>query len=306
MADANKIVVLAGATGNLGSLIAQALLEKPEVKLRVLVRPESVAKVSAFIERGAEVVEVDLSGQGQGERLEEAMKDAYAVVSALQGGPNIMVDAQLRLLRSARRADVRRFIPSCFSYNIFGLDAGDNINTDMLRAFASASEGERGHVDVVHIQNGAFLDRKILFGFLGAFDLDHGRAFLWGDGNAEMDFTTYADTARYTAEVAVDEGTVPSIMEVAGDTLDFHELVRAYERGSGKSVAVDKKGTLSDLDDEIQRRKEEEPENMFAWLPFMYWRAMLSGKGKLHSIANDRYPHIKATTVVEYVRNEAL
>ncbi|MEW5423577.1 NmrA family NAD(P)-binding protein [Amorphus sp. 3PC139-8] len=306
MSEASKVVVLAGATGDLGSLIAGLLLEKPGVRLRVLVRPESMAKVATLREQGVEIVEVDLARPDQERLLDEAVSGAFCVISAIQGGPDIIVDAQLRLLAAACRAGVRRFIPSNFSYNIFGLDEGDNINSDDRRAFARAADETCGDVEVVQIQIGAFLDRKVLFGFLGAFDLGEGRAFLWGDGNAAMDFTTYADAARFTAEVAVDEASVPGVFEVAGESLDFHGLVKAYEDGSGKSVTVSRLGSLADLDDELERRRQAEPDNMFAWLPLMYWRAMLSGKAKLQSIANGRYPHIKPTTVAEYVRSEGL
>jgi nucleoside-diphosphate-sugar epimerase len=306
MTEQNKIVVLAGATGNLGSLIAHALLDKPGVRLRALVRPASAGKLATLSEKGVEVVEIDLDDETQGEKLATALNGAFSVVSAIQGGPDVIVGDQLRLLDAASRAKVRRFIPSSFSYNIFGLDDGENINTDDRRAFAREAEKARGAVEVVHINIGAFLDRRVLFGFLGAFDLDAGQAFLWGDGQTAMDFTTYEDTARFTAEVAVDEGQVPPVFEVAGDTLTFYELVRAYEEASGKSIAVVKKGSLADLDREIEQRRQAEPRNVYAWLPLMYWRGMLSGKGKLHAIANDRYPWIKPQTVRDDVRQEGL
>lgn len=306
MSEAEKVVVLAGATGDLGSLIAKDLMDKPGVRLRVLVRPESVGKVADLRERGAEIVEVDLAREDQAERLDGAMSGAFCVVSAIQGGPDVIVDAQLRMLEAARRAGVRRFIPSNFSYNIFGLDEGDNINSDARRAFSRAAEKARGDVELVEIQIGAFLDRKVLFGFLGAFDLDEGRAFLWGDGDATMNFTTYPDAARFTAEAAVDDDAVPAVFEVAGDSLTFHGLVKAYEEASGRSVTVTRLGTLAELDEEIRRRREAEPDNMFAWLPLMYWRAMLSGKARLQSVANDRYPQIEPTTVAAYVRAEGL
>ncbi|EQB11178.1 NmrA family NAD(P)-binding protein [Sphingobium lactosutens] len=306
MTEKNKIVVLAGATGNLGSLIARALLDKPEMRLRALVRPASAGKLAALREMGVEIVEIDLDDETQGEKLSTALNGAFSVVSAIQGGPDVIVGDQLRLLDAASRAKVRRFIPSSFSYNIFGLDDGENINTDDRRAFAREAEKARGAVEVVHINIGAFLDRRVLFGFLGAFDLDAGQAFLWGDGQTAMDFTTYEDTARFTAEVALDEGQVPSVFEAAGDTLTFHELVRAYEEASGKSISVVKKGSLADLDREIEQRRQAEPQNVYGWLPLMYWRGMLSGKGKLHAIANDRYPWIKPQTVRDYIRQEGL
>ena len=58
------------------------------------------------------------------------------------------------------------------------------------------------------------------------FDVEKQTAFDWGDGKQPMHWTTYADTARYTAKVAADERPVPRIFSVAGDVLDFE--VRAY------------------------------------------------------------------------------
>jgi nucleoside-diphosphate-sugar epimerase len=301
-----KIVFLAGASGNLGSLIANALLDKPGVTLRALVRSGSRQKVASLSARGAEIVEVDLDGPNGSEALSRALSGAFSVVSALQGGPDVIVDAQARLLEAAKRAGVRRFIPSDFSYNVFGVSDGDNVATDMRRAFARHADEARGSVEVIHVQNGCFLDRGVLFGFLGAIDLASRKAFLWGEGKAKMDFTTYEDTARFTAEAAVDPEPLPSEFNVAGETLDFHELVRAYEDASGKKLTVVQMGSLDDISAEISRRQQAEPQNIFAYLPLMYWRAMLSGKGKLGPLVNARYSNIHPLTVRDYVRRESL
>jgi len=159
---------------------------------------------------------------------------------------------------------------------------------------------------MVHIFNGCFLDRRVLFGFLGAIDLESRKAFLWGEGSAPMDFTSYEDTARYTAAVATDSDPLPREFNVAGDVLDFHQLVRAYEEASGNKLTVVRLGSLADLDSEISRRQLVEPANMFAWMPLMYWRAMLSGKAKLGALSNARYPDIRPLTVREFVEREGI
>ena len=56
-----------------------------------------------------------------------------------------------------------------------------------------------------------------------------------------MNFTTYVDTACYTAEAAT-AADAPAHFNVAGDTLDFHGLGRAYAAGSGRSLGVDCSG----------------------------------------------------------------
>jgi len=301
-----KIVVLAGASGNLGSLIANAILERPGMTSRALVRSGSRQKVASLSERGAEIVEVDLEGPGGSEALSKALTGAFSVVSALQGGADVIVDAQTRLLEAAKHTGVRRFIPSDFSYNMFGLFDGDNINTDLRLFFARHAKQARGNVEVVHVLNGCFLDRRVLFGFLGAIDPVSRRTFLWGDGKAKMDFTTYEDTARFTAQAAVDPGPLPVEFNVAGDTLDFPELVEAYEDASGKPLTVVQMGSLDDMDAEIFRRRQAEPHNIFGFLPLMYWRAMLSGKGKLGPLVNAHYSHIHPLTVRDYARREGL
>ena len=55
------------------------------------------------------------------------------------------------------------------------------------------------------------------------------------------------------------------------------------------------------LDSAIKTRYAAEPANVPAWLPLMYWRAMLNGSGKLGPLMNDRYPDIRPTGVREYV-----
>ncbi|MBL8216491.1 MAG: NmrA family NAD(P)-binding protein [Bryobacterales bacterium] len=284
-----KRVLLLGATGNLGSLMGKALLARGAV-LRLLVRPESVAKVPAEL-AGAEVV-TDEAG---------AFAGVDVVISAVQGGPETIVEAQLRWLRAARAAGVRRFIPSDFSFDFFGLGEGENVNSDWRRAFARAAAQEAGDVEVVHVMNGCFLDHRVLFGFLGAIDLEKREAYLWGDGDQKMEFTTYADTAEFTAEAALDERPLAGRFAVAGESLTFPELVKEVEAGAGVSLTVVRRGSLADLDAAIAKAQAEQPGNMYAWLPMMYWRGMLNGKGALGPVRNGEYPAIRAMGVRAYL-----
>jgi nucleoside-diphosphate-sugar epimerase len=289
-----KNVLLIGATGNLGGRIARELVARG-ANLRALVRPASRAKLTPEIESQVEIVEDE----------ELAFTGIESVISAVQGGPETIVGAQLGWLAAARQAGVKRFIPSDYSFNIFGLVEGENFNSDWRREFARRAVEQAGPVEVVHILNGAFLDRGVLFGFLGAFDLEKGEAYLWGDGNQKMEFTTYADTAAYVAEVARADAPMPREFFVAGDSLTFHELVEATASGLGRPIAVKKLGTLDDLNAEIARRLQAEPRNMFAWLPLMYWRAMLNGKGKLGPLMNSKFPAIHPIGVRAYVKQMA-
>jgi hypothetical protein len=116
-----------------------------------------------------------------------------------------------------------------------------------------------------------------------------------------MQFTTHADTAAYTAAAALDDRPVPNQLFVAGDSLSFDRLVREVEAGLGASITVRHPGSFSELDTQIRTRHAAEPANVPAWLPLMYWRAMLNGSGQLGALMNERYPNIRPTGVREYV-----
>jgi nucleoside-diphosphate-sugar epimerase len=303
-ATPNKVVLLAGASGRLGGLIARAILAKPDVTLRCLVRPGSQDKLAGL--DGIEIVLGDV-GPGSEAELEKACAGVYSVVSALQGGPDVIIEGQGRLLVAAMAAGVRRFIPSDFSFDYFKIGEGENLNSDVRRGFAYFADKRAGSaLEVVHVLNGCFLDKNVLFGFLGLFDLKAGLARQWGDGQGRMNFTTYEDTARFTAEAAVDDTPLPRKFNIAGDTLSFGELVRVYEENTNKKLRVEVAGSIAELDAEIARRRAAEPNNIYAYLPLMYVRGMVSGQGQLDALQNPRYPDIKPTTVAEYIKREGL
>lgn len=284
-----KTVLLVGGSGDLGSLVGLALLGLG-ARLRVLLRPGGSTRLLPAIAERAEIV-YDRT---------DALAGVDTVVSAIQGGAEAIVDVQLDLLRRARAAGVRRFIPSDFSFDFFALDDGENVNSDLRRQFARTAALERGDLEVVHVMSGCFIDRRVLFGFLGAFDDERNEAYLWGDGNEKMQFTTYADTAAYTANIALDTAAVAERIHFAGDSLDFHELAAAVGEAQRRPVKTVRMGTLADLRDEIGRRREANPHQPLSWLPLMYWHGMLSGRGRLGELSNSRYPAIRPCSVQDY------
>lgn len=300
-----QTIAMVGGGGRLGALIGHAVLDEPDTQLRLLVRPGSRDKVAELERRGAKVVEGAL-GAGDAAALASLCEGASTLVSAVQGGPDVIIEGQAELLRAAREAGVGRFVPSDYSLDLFEVKPGRIPTSEMRRQFALIADSERGDVEVVHVLNGIFLDREVLFGFLRVIDLEAGTAYVWGDGDQPMDWTTYADTARYTAKVAVDPQPVPRVFSVAGDVVDFHGLVRAYESASGKTLRVERLGSLADLDARIDALQRADPADVYAYLPLMYYRSVLDGEGKLTDLMNDRYPAIRPTTVREYVEREGL
>lgn len=300
-----KIIALVGGTGHLGSLIANALLDKEEIHLRLLVRPDSINKAKALVERGAEVIEGSI-GEDQNDALDKLCKDASTLISSLQGGPDVIIDGQKTLLKAAKKAGVNRFIPSDYSLDLFKVKPGDIPTSDMRYQFATIADGECGDVEIVHILNGGFLDKGVMFNFLRVIDVENQVANVWGDGQQLMDWTTYEDTAKYTAEVAVDDRSVPRIFSIAGNVISFKEIVAEFESASGKKLLIKCLGSLQELDSRIEGLQNDSSSNLYTYLPLMYYRSLLNGEGKIDEIMNERYPSIKPVTVYNYILNEIL
>jgi nucleoside-diphosphate-sugar epimerase len=301
----HKLIVVVGAAGKLGRLLVHSLLQHPSVRVRALVRDPRKPEVASLAGDRVELVAFDAVAASDPSRA-AAVSGAYAVVSTLQGGPEVIIDAQLALLQAAKAAGVRRFIPSNYSYNVFTLAEGVNINSDWRRSFSVRAAREvTDTFEVVDVLQGIFADAYVL-GFLGLLDSASGVIRYWGDGRAPIDWTTWEDTARFTAAAAVDERPVPAHLFVSGDRMDVHALASAWEAAHGRPVTLQRLGSLEDLEQETQRRQAAEPHNLYAWLPLMYARGVFGGQALLGPSHNGRYPEIQPETVAQVLARGGL
>jgi uncharacterized protein YbjT (DUF2867 family) len=86
-----KIIVVAGATGNLGSKIVKSLLAK-DVEVRAIVRLETDdKKIKDLEQKGVKVFQVDTSNQSE---ISKHCIGAHCLVSALAGLRETVIDAQ--------------------------------------------------------------------------------------------------------------------------------------------------------------------------------------------------------------------
>jgi nucleoside-diphosphate-sugar epimerase len=292
----DKLVVVAGGAGKLGRLVVEALLMDPSARVRVLVRDPQKPDVASLAADRVELMVFDAASANEAS-LANAVRGAFAVVSTLQGGPDIIVDAQLALLRAAKAAGVRRFIPSDYSYNMFTLAKGINVNTDWRRTLAEHAKEEASEAfEVVHVMQGIFTDTYVL-GFLGILDAEKGVVRYWGDGTTPIDWTTWEDTARFIGAAALDSRKVPEHLFVSGDRMDLLSFATLWEKVHGKKLTREHLGSFAELEAETQRRLAAEPQNMYAWLPLMYAQGVFGGKALLGPTQNSLYPQIKAENV---------
>ncbi|MEV4374717.1 NmrA family NAD(P)-binding protein [Nonomuraea sp. NPDC049637] len=288
-------IFVAGATGLLGGQIVRALLDQG-APVRALVRPgtSEEKKNSLMRDGGLELVEGDITDPP--EQLAEAVGDATTVISAVQGGPEVIVDGQANLVRAAEKAGAQRFIPSDFAFDLTKLDDGDNFMIDWRRQAATARAGTR--LDVISVLNGAFYE--VMTGFMGLIDWQQATLSHWGDPDQPLDLTSVPDTAAYTAAVALDPAATGTL-RFAGEVMSMRQFHDAVQRGSGRTLRLSHLGTADDLRAEITRQAAL-TQNPFDYVALQYQWCMVTGKAKFDSLDNARYPNVTPQSLTDFVR----
>ncbi|MBA2589881.1 MAG: alpha/beta fold hydrolase [Alphaproteobacteria bacterium] len=233
---AGRVVVLAGATGDLGGRIAAALVRRGVTVRAVLRAGTKDAAKSALHYVGATTIEVDFDKAAE---LARACTGADCVVSTLNGLEPIMLGVQGRLLDAAVSAGVPRFMPSDFSLDFTSTRPGDNRNMDLRRAFMARID--KAPIRATSVLNGAFAD--LLQGPAPIVLRKWHRILYWGDADQPLDFTTKDDVADYAADVALDAGA-PRFSRIAGDTVSARDLAALMSRLSGKRYKLFRPGGI--------------------------------------------------------------
>lgn len=285
----------------LGSRIAFHLVQDPQARLRLLLRPGTMqdgAKARALgpvLERGAEILHGDLSDRAS---LERAVAGIDVVVSALQGASPVMIDGQVALAKAAHRAGVRRMLPSDFALDLFRTPPGENRHYDMRRQ-ADAAIDALGF-EKIHVLNGVFMD-LFVDSKARMLDFDRAEARFWASGQERFETTSVEDTARMTARVALDRTVASGKFAFAGSVIAMDGIVAAVETVTGRHFTRRSMGSLDDLRNAIAKARSDDPQGMMADI-LTYQLYMADGRAGLTNLQNDRYPDLQLTAFADFAR----
>ena len=300
----NNIILVAGATGDLGSRLCKHLL-KNGASVRALVREQSnQQKVNELHESGVEVIAVHFADE---KGLVSACKGVSCVVSVLAGLRDVIVTAQSQLLHAAVKAGVPRFIPSDFCTDFTQLQLGENRNFDLRREFQSVLE--TSNIRATSVFNGAFA--YVLQYNIPLLDTK-AKTITYYSGKADwqIDFTTIEDTAAFTAYAALDDNA-PRFLRIAGFRFSPNELQALTGRVFGEHFKLKEQGTLEQFSAYIQKLRTENPdgENQLypQWQQMQYLYSMFAAHH--HMLDNDRYPGVSwqtAETTLNEINNNKI
>ena len=91
-----------------------------------------------------------------------------------------------------------------------------------------------------------------------------------------------------------------------GDRVSHKEIAKLIGEAYQTEITLQQNRSLEDLKNLINSVSKKEPDNMQSWLPLLYFQRMLSGKGDLTSVDNARYPMVRPTTLVDYLKQHTL
>lgn len=280
--------LLAGATGNLGGRIAHHLLAQAGARVRLLVRgaedPARREKLTPLLAAGAEVVEADLADASS---LDAATRGIDVIVSAVQGGPQIIIDGQVALARAGKSNGVRRILPSDFGLDLFKAIPGEHPPFNW-RQEADRRIAEIG-LDQVNILQGAFMD--VAAPGSPFVDYDKATVTFWGDGHRPLEMTTLEDTARIAALVALDPDVAPGKFTFWGDRKSFNDVADEAERVTGKRFERRSQG-----DEPALRAAIADADPQMAMM-LAYVLYMTNGRTAMDRQMIGRYPQVQLKTL---------
>jgi NmrA-like family len=278
------LIILAGATGDLGNKIARELIRK-NARVVALVRLGiSSEKRKELQSLGCFVQEVDFSDS---KALSEACQGGSVVVSALAGLRDVMVETQTCLLNAAVSAKVPRFIPSDFALDFTKLPADWNRNLSFRNEFRERAD--KADIKVTSILNGGFMN--MLTGKAPFVLFKINRILCWGNPDQLTDWTTIEDTALFTAMASLDPET-PRYLKIAGDQISANGLAKIMSELTGEKFKVLRPGSLGVFKFIIGLTKllTNKTDALYPpWQGMQYMHNMYSGVAKFDKVDNDRY-----------------
>lgn len=288
-------VLLAGATGMLGSRIATHLLQNGGARVRLLLRNSRDAARRATVEPllalGAELIEGDLADPAS---LDRATQGVDVIVSAVQGGPDVIVDGQVALAQAGQRNGVRRILPSDYALDLFKATPGEHAAFDARREAdkAIAATG----LEQVNVLQGGFME--LFMPGMGAIDFDKGTTGFFGDGNRPIEVTSVEDTARMIAKVALDRSVPAGKFAFAGDRISFREASEIVSAQTGVALKPVSYGSEDDLRASMAAA-DPEKRVMLAYLLYM-----TNGQTSLSDLQSDRYSDLKLGSFADFAAHK--
>ncbi|KAK7455636.1 isoflavone reductase [Colletotrichum acutatum] len=231
---ANKIkVAVAGATGNTGSSIVNALLKSPELfEVTALSRPTSIKKPELidFTKRGVDVKAIELDGPT--EAISGVLTNMDVVISCLT---LFTFQEEMNLIEASSKANVGRYIPSfwgpaCAPRGVMMLrdkkqEFVDRI-WDLHLPYTIIDVGWWYQLTLPAVPSGRF--RPVVE--------EYCTTRVIGDGKTRWALTNNRDIGNLVSRIIADQRTLNKMVFAYGEVMTQNEAFDILEKVSGETV----------------------------------------------------------------------
>lgn len=257
-------VALAGATGNLGPAILQALLDAG-FEVTILSRHASTAVDALPKHDNQKIVRVDY---GNTEDLTAALQGIDVAVSTLASNA---IESQKPLIDAAVAAGVKRYLPS-----EFGSDLEDPVNKTLpvfsgkvaVRAYIEKIAASNPNFTYTYVINNAFFDWGLQVGFI-ANPKEHKMTY-WDDGDVPFSTTRLSTVGKAVAGVIQHlDATKNRNVYIHDTVLTRKKIVELYKGIDGQEWTTEVKSTDDALKDAYAEMKKPEPNIGAAMVGFL-------------------------------------
>ncbi|KAG8915349.1 hypothetical protein FRC02_004546 [Tulasnella sp. 418] len=298
-------IAVAGATGNLGTHIINALLSptfRPKFgEIIVLSRSATSDAAKALIERGVKVVEIDVQNV---DNVSDALKGTDVFVDAIVSNPDTTA-ASSNFIKAAAKSGVKLYIPSDFGFDYQRIDFQHPL-WEGKRAIRE--EAINAGLRVARLSVSSFLED--LFNAPLGFDIVNSTITVVGSADNRFSFTSKVDIGFSVASVIAlwikDPSAVPHTVLVASDTLTYENVQEILSKAYGRQFSlvtedpnVVKKNALAQL---------PKPGDNFWATIFLYFRLLHANGVGDHSVnhnelINPGEKHWKWKKIADYIED---
>ena len=232
------MILVAGATGYLGSEICRLLRDRG-ADVRALVRRTSSAeKVERLRTLGVELVIGDLkdprSLDAACHGIDTVISTASSTISRQPDDSIQRVDhqGQIALVDAAVSNGVERYLFVSFSGNL-------DLECALQSAKRTVERAVRESGMTYTILRPSFFIEVWLSPAFG-FDVEHGTARIFGTGDQRMSWISLSDVARFTVECIDHPAAKNAVFELGGEAVSPNELSAEVEHRTGKPMQVER------------------------------------------------------------------
>ncbi|WP_411732001.1 SDR family oxidoreductase [Paeniglutamicibacter sp.] len=216
-------ILVTGATGQLGRLVVEALLERNVPAEQIVAGGRNPAKLAELAQLGVQVRSLDYSDPAS---LREAFAGVEKALLVSGNEPGPRVAQHLDVIEAAKDADVK----------LLAYTSIPNADTTTMALAADHQDTERAlrnsGVPFALLRNGWYLENytEQLTGYL-----QHGSVF-GSAGEGRLSGATRADLAQAAAAVLLADDQEGTVHELGGEPFTLVDLAREVSTATGQEV----------------------------------------------------------------------